>query len=161
MNKKPVKRSPHIIKLSRDHHASLLFCWKLRQGIKLGIGNDRMQGYVSYFAKEHMSPHFHEEETILFPPASDDVLVQRALHEHKVINALVSEIANGDEFRLRHTLEEIADAVDKHVRFEERILFPHLEKKLSEDQLVTISRQLDHEPEKDLYADAFWVKKKE
>lgn len=66
MEGKPIKRSKYIIKLSRDHNASLLFCWKIRQGKRLGVESERIKPYVAYFAKEHLSPHFFEEETILF-----------------------------------------------------------------------------------------------
>lgn len=156
MEKKPVKRSPYIIKLSRDHHASLLFCWKIRQGEKLNIDNKRMKPYVSYFAEEHMMPHFKEEETILFAPALDDKFVLQALKEHEYINSLVKIIYQSSGNELSDALTKIVDSVDEHVRYEERILFPHLEKLLSEDQLKAISTQLDHEPEKDVYPDEFW-----
>lgn len=158
MERKPVKRSPYIIKLSRDHHASLLFCWKLRQGLKLGIDGERMQPYVAYFAKDHMTPHFAEEEDILFPAAAQDPLVLQAMDEHRMINQLVDQIGAATGSQLPDLLHDIANRVDEHVRFEERVLFPHLEKIVPEDALKRISEQLDHEPEKDIYQDHFWVK---
>lgn len=160
MKNKPVKRSPYIIKLSRDHHASLLFCWKLRQGMKLHVAAERMRRYVAYFAKDHLAPHFREEEEILFAAAVDDTLVGQAMREHDEINNLVSAIATTHLKELPALLGSVADRVDAHVRFEERVLFPHLEKIIPEDQLKEISEQLDHDPEKDTYEDDFWVKPK-
>jgi hypothetical protein len=46
--------------------------------------------------------------------------------------------------------------VDEHVRYEERILFPHLELSLSDEQLTQIGTQISDEPLLDTYQDAFW-----
>jgi len=71
MEKMPIKRNENIVKLSRDHHASLLFCWKLRQGIKYHSSIERMVKYVQYFWNQHFTPHFKEEEEFLFAPVKD------------------------------------------------------------------------------------------
>ena len=57
-------------------------------------------------------------------------------------------------------LLEFADTVDDHIRFEERVLFPHLQQKLSDAELEKIGGQLVHEPFVDEYEDEFWVKSK-
>jgi hemerythrin-like domain-containing protein len=62
-------------------------------------------------------------------------------------------------FFLRQLQTKIADMVDEHVRFEERVLFPHLERKLSEEQLESIGSLLQkHHPSllQDQYEDRFW-----
>lgn len=156
MERKPIKRSEYIVKLSRDHHASLLFCWKIRQGRRNGIDSNRIKPYVAYFAAEHLTPHFVEEEDILFRSVLEDSLVQQAFEEHKQINMLVEKIAENDH--PERFLDEIADIVDQHVRFEERVLFPHLEQIIPEVQLKEISEKLDQDPPKDTYHDPFWVK---
>ena len=46
--------------------------------------------------------------------------------------------------------------MDDHVRYEERILFPHLENVLSEEQLAEISKQLPDHLAKDTFEDRFW-----
>ena len=92
MEKKPIKRNENIAKLSRDHHASLLFCFKLRQGIKKDVSTERMVRYVQYFEKQHFIPHFTEEEEILFAPLNDGK-VQKAIDDHVAILRLVKEIS--------------------------------------------------------------------
>jgi hemerythrin-like domain-containing protein len=50
--------------------------------------------------------------------------------------------------------------VDKHVRFEERELFPHLEVAIEESELAKIGEKLlemQSEPLQDTYEDEFWV----
>jgi hemerythrin-like domain-containing protein len=54
----------------------------------------------------------------------------------------------------------LADSVDEHVRYEERILFPYLEKELSGEQLEDIGKRIPGAPLKDNYEDAFWIKSK-
>lgn len=157
MKPKPIKRNENIAKLSRDHHASLMFCWKLRQGIKKSVEIKRMKDYISYFLAQHFTPHFQEEEDILFTPLKDEK-VQKAIDEHVIIMDKVAGIINSDSKDVIADLTSLADTVDAHVRYEERILFPHLEKKLTEEQLENIGRQISDEAIKDNYEDQFWLK---
>lgn len=161
MEKKPIKRNKNFVKLSKDHHFTLLFCWKIRNGIKFKVEYERIKNYVQYFWQYHLQPHFMQEETILFASVKDES-VQRALDEHrqiaqqiKVLHAAVDNAAN--------QLSVLADMVDNHVRYEERELFPHIEKVLTNEQLENIGRQItaQHNPAlKDEFADEFWLKQK-
>ncbi len=105
-DKKPIKRNEHIIKLSKDHHFTLLFCWKIRNGLKFEVEPERIVCYVKYFWQNHMLPHFTEEETILFAPVKD-VEVQRALDEHADITRQINvlEIAGVNSI---HQLSNLA-----------------------------------------------------
>jgi hypothetical protein len=157
MTAKPIKRNQSLVKLSREHHLSLLFGWKIRQGIKNNTAPSRIVPYAGYFREHHLLPHFREEEEILFIPASDP-LVRRAKEEHIRIREHIESLLNFRDSALKEQLLLLADELDKHIRFEERELFPHLEKILLPDQLERIGRQLQAAgPEgEDLYEDAFW-----
>jgi hemerythrin-like domain-containing protein len=157
MEKKPIKRNEHIVKLSRDHHASLLFCWKIRQGIKYHVEPDRIIQYVRYFWEHHFSIHFKEEEEFLFAPLKDEV-VQKAIDDHEKIKIFIDQITVEGMESEDDILLELAEMVDQHVRYEERILFPHLEEKLSDEQLEAIGKQIDTAPLTDNYPDNFWTK---
>lgn len=157
MNAQPLKRSEYIVKLSRDHHASLLLCWKLRQGIKYHIAPERMACYVRYAWDHLFAAHFKEEEEILFAPVKDEA-VQKAIRDHRDIKAQADHIiSHAQELKAADFLK-FADTVNDHVRYEERVLFPHLEKVLSEEQLQKISAALSPEAIIDGYEDDFWVK---
>ena len=161
MGQKPIKRNPHIVKLSKDHHFTLLFCWKIRNGLKFEADPSRIKKYIQYFWEQHMQPHFREEETILFAPVKDEP-VQKALKEHADIAQQINEL-NVEEHVSPDRLSKLADMVDNHVRYEERELFPHMEKILTEEQLETIGKQISAQHDSDLkddFADEFWVKKK-
>jgi iron-sulfur cluster repair protein YtfE (RIC family) len=155
MTQKPLKRNVNIVALSKDHHFTLLFCWKIRQGIKLGADPERMRNYVVYFRDQHMREHFREEEELLFRLV-DDEKVAKALDEHKKIFQLTGEVEN---YPTAQNLQQLADMVDDHVRYEERILFPHLEQTLTPVQLESAGRALAEHPEKpDDFPDTFWLK---
>ena len=158
MEKKPIKRNENIVKLSREHHTTLLFCWKIRNGLKNGAEHGRIIKYVHYFKEGHMLPHFKQEEEILFAPVKDNQ-VQKALDDHKnILQQIESLEENGTNTEAR--LLTLADTVDNHVRYEERELFPHLEEVLTTNQLEEIGRIMkDDEDHADDYPDEFWVKK--
>ena len=157
MEKKPIRRNRNIVKLSQDHHASLLFCWKLRQGIKRHTAIDRMVNYVQYFWAQHFSPHFKEEEELLYSVIKD-AKVQRAIDDHQKIKLLINDLLHPELKERADQLSGLADTVDEHVRYEERILFPHLETELSDEQLESIGNHISDKPLRDNYEDAFWEK---
>jgi len=119
---------------------------------------ERIKAYVKYFWDNHLQQHFEEEETWLFT-ALQDALIERAISEHKHIGELVMTIMNIAPIQTDE-LNALARLLDDHIRFEERVLFPHLEKELSEEKLNALGKQLQqlHQtPARDTYPDAFWV----
>lgn len=153
----PIKRNENLVRISRDHHATLLFCWKIRTGLKLNIDTERIKTYVQYFWQVHMQPHFVEEETILFVPVKD-AAVQKALDEHADINKQVESIMASSIVQSQQ-LATLADVVDNHVRYEERELFPHLENILTGEQLKEIGSRLQATAGtvcNDDFTDEFW-----
>ena len=157
MENKPLKRNENLLKLSRDHHAGLLFYWKIRQGVKYHIETDRMVKYVKYFWDHHLAWHFKEEEEFLFPTLHD-AEVQKALDDHQKIKTFVDKVQVSGMESEDDVLLEFADTVDDHIRYEERVLFPHLQEQLSDEQLETIGEQIIDEPLVDNYEDEFWRK---
>lgn len=159
MENKPIKRNENIIPLSKDHHTTLLFCWKLKQGARLQSDPEVMKKYVDYFWKEHMVDHFREEEEILFAPAGGE-MVQRAITEHQQIKGQVERIRVAEGEPLKSELLKLAELVDAHVRFEERQLFPHLEETIGADQLAAIGKQLSVKKHPaDDFKEEFWMRK--
>ncbi|HWH63906.1 MAG TPA: hemerythrin domain-containing protein [Ginsengibacter sp.] len=158
MENKPIKRNEHIKKLSKDHHSGLLFCWKIRQGLKHEVPTERIKKYTGYFWRNHLAVHFREEETILFSPLKDD-LVQKALDDHKQIKHQFDKLLDGLAGDAKTELMNLANLIDDHIRYEERKLFSHLEKVLNEKQLEEIGKKLDAQPPPpaDDFEDSFWI----
>lgn len=149
-----MKRNENLIPLSRDHHFGLLYCWKIREGLKKNVPYERIQKYISYFWHQSLSTHF-EIEDIVLPDTENTGLQLQLDNEHAEIRKLVNTISHSKDCRL---LEDFAKALQSHIRFEERILFPHLEEHLSDRQMNDIGIQLAeiHTPETENYPDQFW-----
>lgn len=165
MEKKPIKRSVEIMPLSREHHFSLLFSWKILQGLKNNTTTERMADYVAYFWENNLRLHFKQEEVALFCHFPDDDLVKRALAEHQTMRQLIQSLGDNRsvETECRQELEDLAQLIKSHVRMEERELFPTLEKRLSGEALkqagVVLHDMCDTSSDDD-YTDEFWNIKK-
>jgi hemerythrin-like domain-containing protein len=89
--------------------------------------------------------HFHEEEELFFAPLVDDEvvgpLIARAVADHlrlhAQVRALRRQLSNGDVTSA--LLQEIAVLLETHVRFEEQELFPLIESRIPEDELMDLA----------------------
>jgi hemerythrin-like domain-containing protein len=154
---KPIKRSKQLTPLSKDHHDGLLFAWKIRQGLKNGADVKLIAEYVQWFWKNHLEEHFREEEQILAPhlPAGNELLKQM-FDEHENIEAMIHINENISDGIL---LADLAKAIDDHIRFEERQLFPYAEKIIPEKELNSVYEQLAKKPTQcEKWEREFWVK---
>ena len=158
----PIKRNENIQPLSREHHFGLLFCWKLRTGLKFGIATERIIRYLDYFWTQHLQQHFRAEEELLFRKVNDP-LCDRALQEHVQLKEMISSLLARAFANEPAQLDKFAVTLTEHIRFEERMLFPHLEKVMSEAQLDKVGKMLNElhaEQFEDNFPDEFWVKPK-
>jgi hemerythrin-like domain-containing protein len=155
---KPIKRSKQLTPLSKDHHDGLLFAFKIKQGLKNEADIKLIAEYVRWFWKNHLEEHFREEEQILAPhiPA-DNELLKQMFDEHENIEAMIHINENIPDAAL---LANLTQAIDDHIRFEERVLFPYAEKIIPEKELNLIYEQLLKEKaECEKWEREFWVKK--
>lgn len=146
-----MKRSVELAPLSREHHAALALAKQARRYGAVDAANAEddaatrsfMDNLVETFARE-LEPHFRIEESILLPALRDvlDVAgvqeagaVQRTLYEHAQLRALSDRIGRYEIAALR----SFGEAMEAHVRFEERELFPLVESVLSAGVLATIA----------------------
>lgn len=153
MEKKPLKRAAGLKPYSIDHHQGLLLCWKIGTGIKNNISPDRIAAYVRWFYKNELSPHFELEEKYIFPVlGKDDGLVRQAINEHKIINRLVHEV------RKEESLLQLAEVLEKHIRFEERVLFEEVQKCATPEELAEIEKVHGSKKFVENTTDEFWNK---
>ncbi len=147
-----MKRHEALVQLSRDHHFGLLLCWKLKQGLKKEIDVDRMAKYIELFYHHNLKPHFAEEEHDLFPLLGEEhPLIAEAIAEHHEFAEMVIR-----GFTTAEEIQHFRDLLEKHIRTEERQIFPAIEEAATEEQLQALLNQ-EHaalkEPE---YDDEFW-----
>jgi len=150
--KKPIQRIEQLKALSREHHHGLLLCWKIREGIKLNVATERIKMYVDWFWGNHLEQHFKIEENFLFPIlGNQNELVKQALTEHRRLKHLFEN--KNDIYKSFNLIEE---ELEKHIRFEERVLFNEIQAVATKEQLQQI--QLYHSDSKfaDNLTDPFW-----
>lgn len=159
MQRQPLKRHPALIGLSKDHHQGLLLCWKIRTGFKKGVEAERIKNYVNHFFAHHLIPHFKIEEEQVFPflPAAN-YLRQKAETQHHELYELAKKLS-GNTQDFTTFLSDLEEKLEKHIRFEERQLFMHLQEVLNEEQLDELQEKMDdnHQEIKDLWIDPFWT----
>lgn len=150
--KKPIKRNKSLQPLSRDHHHSLLLCWKIRMGFSKGVAVERIKRYVNWFFEHHIRPHFELEEKHLFPIlGNSNEVVKKAIAEHRRLRRLFNDTDD-----ISRSLSLIEEELERHIRFEERVLFNEIQKTASEEQLQLISKLHTDEKFKDNTDDTFW-----
>jgi len=152
MQHKPQKRHKALQPLSRQHHQGLLLSWKIRSGFNKNIDPKRIKVYVDWFFETHLIPHFKMEEDHIFTILdTEHELIKRALAEHRRLNRLFNK--NEDETKV---LSKIEEELEQHIRFEERVLFPEIQKIATEEQLLQIEKINQPEAFEDKLDDVFW-----
>jgi iron-sulfur cluster repair protein YtfE (RIC family) len=130
------KRHPSLLPLSHDHHHGLalaLRCRKQALGQIKPMGaqglRQRAQEFLDFYATE-LDSHFRAEEEILFPemrmrvPKSSQ-LIDELLRDHETIRRAVPRLEGGTE--LGKLIFDLGDLLERHIRREERELFPLFE----------------------------------
>lgn len=159
MENKPIKRNANIIIFSRDHHAGLLFCWKIKAGLRKNIPLYKILKYINFFWIGHLKEHFREEEVLLFDRL-DDELSRQAKSEHLMLEQRLYHLNHYENETAAEYLS-FAELLTNHIRFEERTLFPHLETALPAIVLKQVGDFLSLEHPAafiDNYPDEFWDK---
>jgi hypothetical protein len=150
---RPIKRNKNLQPLSRDHHHSLLLCWKIRTGFTKKVGVERIKHYADWFFEHHIHPHFEMEETHLFPIlGNSSPLIKKARAQHQRLRRLFNDIND-----IEKSLSLIEEELERHIRFEERVLFNEIQKIATEKQLGIISKIHTDGKFNDNTDDPFWV----
>ena len=138
--------------LSRDHHAGLLLCFKIREGFKYNIDPSRIKAYVNWSWEQELAPHFELEEQYAFPVLGEDhPLIKQALKEHQELQYLFD--SNTD---LSEKLKQIESRLKQHIRFEERVLFNEIQRQATPEQLAKIEAAHSGPSSCELWHDKFW-----
>ena len=143
-----MKRDEAIAPLSRDHHGSLLLAQLLKKNAPLyrdlpGNAEDKAK-YAQQQFEAHIKKHFEQEETILALAKDSheaiNTIAKEIITEHRELTALFQSLAVTTD--LENTMNTLAIALEKHIRKEERILFPLLQLHCSEELLQEFHNQL-------------------
>ncbi|MGE5471255.1 MAG: hemerythrin domain-containing protein [Bacteroidota bacterium] len=135
-----MKRHVALVRLSREHHTALVLA---KHAMNLDLASDEAVAAftrrLGVLVEAEIEPHFCREEVALLPllaakQTAETPLVQRTLDEHRNLRELVASIQAGD----RVAIPAFGRALEAHVHFEERTLFPVAESVLSPAELAEL-----------------------
>ncbi len=139
-------RDKNLVPLSHQHQRALALCVRLDRALQAGeVDTAAWQAEIQQIVEQEINLHFAAEEKEIFPAAKGDAgleaVVKELIEEHAVLRNLFVCAANRtlDSAGLRTFVEVLAG----HIRKEERQLFEGLQKRLGQDQLVSIGKALD------------------
>jgi|SRR5690625_2398020 len=143
-----IKRHESLQPLSRHHMVALHLGLKLRRAgsDESRLTNEEIKQEVIDFWEPDGQQHFREEEEILLPTYAQHASIEKPeitemLQEHVKIRALIDRIISAEGIEL-DAMHELGSLLEVHVRKEERIIFPMIEKALPEDVLQKMAPYL-------------------
>jgi iron-sulfur cluster repair protein YtfE (RIC family) len=139
-----MKRHRALHQLSRDHHHALVVAQRLKRSEDESALGAR-DAFLDYWHRDGRE-HFQEEEEILLPACAGYLDVRQSifaevLTDHVRIRHLAAELGENDR-PVVGALHELGLELERHVRREERELFPLIERSLPEDELRRLGELL-------------------
>jgi hemerythrin-like domain-containing protein len=142
-----MKRHVQLQPLSRQHHNGLLAALLVKKGLQRNTQPSVVADFILKNWENDLEEHFTLEEVVVIPAAEskqlDDNLTQQLLQEHRQIRSIITSIQQ--QSYTKEDLHTFADLLEKHIRFEERIYFPEVEKLLTEEEMLLVGAQLHDE----------------
>ncbi len=144
-----MRRSRQLKPLSSDHHHALLVAFQLKQALaghaeSAGAPRDLpgLVALVRRFDEQVLRTHVRIEEDVLgaYLPAED---FRRLRSEHVELVRLVGGSRGPAPAEQRAALADFAALLDRHVRWEERELFPYAEGHVDDATLAVIGGELE------------------
>jgi hemerythrin-like domain-containing protein len=137
-----MKRHAALQPLSRDHHVALVAAQQLRRATPADAAAVR-DAFLEFW-HEHGQQHFRVEEDVLLPAFATygdptDERIVRMLVDHVRIRASALALER-DATADVDALQELGAELERHVRLEEREVFPMIEAALppaAAEELVT------------------------
>lgn len=139
-----MKRHEALAPLSREHHSTLMLAQLLKKNAPVYKGlptnaNEKAVYALQQF-EEVIKKHFQQEEAILKKTknchAEIKNLAEEIIKEHEQLTALFLSLSAATD--IENIMDKLANALENHIRKEERVLFPLLQQHCSEELLEQI-----------------------
>ncbi|MBZ5856241.1 hemerythrin domain-containing protein [Flavihumibacter profundi] len=154
-----MQRAETLQPLSRQHKAALMTCLLIRKGISKQASVAVMADFFLKSWEKDLLPHIEEEERLLVPLLNrypeGKTFAATILRDHELLR-------NGIEHLKQQNLNErligsLADQLEQHIRFEERIVFQQMQDFIPEKELNHILFKEDKsQPVCNSYTNHFW-----
>src|SRR3990172_351573 len=144
-------RHPSLIPLSHDHHHGLalsLRCRKQALGQLKPMGlkglKERTQELREFFANQ-LVPHFRAEEEVLFPQMralvpESEAIIEQLIRDHQQFRVAMPQLESG--VGLGKLVFDLGDLLGRHIRKEERELFPLFEQYVGETAAEAVGAEI-------------------
>lgn len=141
-----MQRDKNLYPLSHQHHNGLMAVLLLKKGVERKADTDVMCTFILSIWDAELRIHFIKEEVYLHPhvlqiPELMD-LYEQMKTEHHQVRKMIDAIRNGES--TVELVNEFQTILEKHIRFEERTMFPFIEDHIQEEQLLALGKQLEH-----------------
>ncbi|MBL7933982.1 MAG: hemerythrin domain-containing protein [Bacteroidia bacterium] len=145
------KNKPLFILRQEQYHA-LLFCWRIRTGLKKDLEPSRLKRYVDWFYINNLGPHFEIEEIFIFPLIKNNTqLIKKARSEHRRLKRLIADTANPSK-----TLSLLEEELESYFLFERQKLLYEIQTGIPEKELDIIAGIHMESISYDDWGDEFW-----
>jgi len=144
-------RHPSLVALSHDHHHGLALALKCR---KQALGQIKPMGLEGLkerarelrdFLTGNLIQHFRAEEEALFPlvravvPESH-AIIEELTKDHEWIRSATAQLEK--DTGLGKLIFDVGDLLERHIRREERELFPLFEQHISAEEAAAVGEKI-------------------
>lgn len=112
-------RHPEVVNFSREHHFGLVFCRHMKRLIETKSDINHIRLLFSLFWDNELRRHTESEEAFAENLSRIPELEQMDA-DHRRLESMFSECGDYSY----EELDELANLLEDHIRFEEKILFP-------------------------------------
>ncbi len=141
----PLKRHLSLQPLSRDHYVGLVQAQHLIKSADATAAEraKALADFVQAWAAE-ISAHFRDEERLL-PELVSGEPVERLRREHRALAAFAEEARHRKDTPDPGAawVRELGQLLNDHIRWEERELFPLIERSASTEQLRNLTQETE------------------
>jgi iron-sulfur cluster repair protein YtfE (RIC family) len=144
-------RHPSLVPLSHDHHHGLalaLRCRKQALGQLKPMGaaglRERTNEFLEFY-RTNLVAHFRAEEEVLFPLLrtslpGNDAMLDELISQHEQLRQAASQLESGSG--LAKLIFDLGDLLERHIRKEERELFPLFEAHIDSAKAESVGAEL-------------------
>jgi len=156
---KPLKRDENLVVFSHEHYHGLVFCARLKKAEK--ASNTILKTYILDFWENYLISHFKNEEKLflpLFEKKQNEEIKYQFLDEHQRLRNMIKKIDKSD-IEVHPFAIQFSTLLNDHIRFEERKMFPWIQKNFAAKELAQIGSALSKtEIKAHQFTPEFWEK---
>lgn len=137
-----MKRHEALAPFSREHHGALILAQVMKKGAPaykgMPVDTEDKISYAIEFFDVHLKDHFNREEAMLekVENVNEEIksLSKAIFAEHDALKNDFIKLKTADDKIM--ALDELGKMLEAHIRKEERVLFPLIEKHCGEEILA-------------------------